>query len=36
MVIWDNRCCIHKGNPDYDFAELRLLYRIILAGDRPR
>lgn len=36
MVIWDNRCCIHKANADYDFSELRLLYRIILAGDRPR
>lgn len=36
MVIWDNRCCIHKANTDYDFQELRLLYRIILAGDRPR
>ena len=35
MVIWDNRCCMHKANPDYDFNELRLLYRIILAGDRP-
>lgn len=35
MVIWDNRCCIHKANTDYDFQELRLLYRIILAGDRP-
>lgn len=35
MVIWDNRSCIHKANTDYDFKELRLLYRIILAGDRP-
>jgi taurine dioxygenase len=35
MVIWDNRCCMHKANTDYDFNELRLLYRIILAGDRP-
>jgi len=36
MVIWDNRSCIHKGNPDYDFQELRLLYRVILAGEKPR
>jgi taurine dioxygenase len=36
MVIWDNRSCIHKANADYDFQELRLLYRIILAGDKPR
>jgi alpha-ketoglutarate-dependent taurine dioxygenase len=35
MVIWDNRCCIHKATTDYDFQELRLLYRIILAGDKP-
>jgi len=36
MAIWDNRCCIHRGNPDYDFGELRLMYRVILAGDQPR
>jgi taurine dioxygenase len=36
MVIWDNRSCIHKGNPDYDFRDLRLLYRVILAGEKPR
>ncbi len=36
MVIWDNRCCIHKANADYDFQELRLLYRIIIQGDTPR
>lgn len=36
MVIWDNRCCIHKAHADYDFEELRLLYRIIIAGDTPR
>lgn len=36
MVIWDNRCCIHKANADYDFKELRLLYRIIVQGDTPR
>jgi taurine dioxygenase len=36
MAIWDNRCCIHCANADYDFNELRLLYRVILAGDKPR
>lgn len=35
MAIWDNRCCIHKANKDYDFGEFRLMYRIILAGDKP-
>jgi len=35
MVIWDNRCCMHKADTDYDFNQQRLMYRIILAGDKP-
>ncbi len=35
MVIFDNRAVMHKAHGDYDRSELRLLYRIILKGDRP-
>ena len=35
MVIWDNRNSIHKANTDYDFDQLRLMYRLIVAGDKP-
>lgn len=35
MVIFDNRSVMHKAHGDYDRSELRLLYRIILKGDRP-
>jgi taurine dioxygenase len=35
MVIWDNRSVIHKANPDYDMAERRYLYRLMLQGERP-
>lgn len=35
FVIWDNRRSIHKAETDYDFDQLRLMYRLILAGDKP-
>jgi taurine dioxygenase len=35
LVIWDNRCLLHKANGDYDMAETRYLYRLMLQGDRP-
>jgi taurine dioxygenase len=36
LVIWDNRCLLHKANGDYDMSELRYLYRVMLKGDVPR
>ena len=36
LVIWDNRCLLHKANGDYDMAETRYLYRVMLQGDVPR
>ena len=36
LVIWDNRCLLHKANGDYDMAEKRYLYRVMLQGDVPR
>jgi len=36
MVMWDNRCLLHKANGDYDMKQTRYLYRIMLKGDVPR
>jgi taurine dioxygenase len=36
LVLWDNRCLLHKANGDYDMNETRYLYRVMLQGDVPR
>lgn len=36
LVLWDNRCLLHKANGDYDMGQLRYLYRVMLQGDVPR
>jgi taurine dioxygenase len=36
LVIWDNRCLLHKANGDYDMEQTRYLYRVMLQGDVPR
>jgi len=35
LVMWDNRCLLHKANGDYDMRQVRYLYRIMLKGDVP-
>ena len=35
LVIWDNRCLIHKANGDYPEGARRFLRRIIVTGDAP-
>ncbi len=35
VVIWDNRCLMHKANGDYPVEEVRYLYRLMLKGDKP-
>ncbi len=35
VVIWDNRCLLHKANGDYPVEEVRYLYRLMLKGDAP-
>ena len=35
LVLWDNRCLLHKANGDYDHSETRYLYRVMLKGDQP-
>jgi taurine dioxygenase len=36
VVMWDNRCLMHKANGDYDMDQTRYLYRVMLQGDVPR
>ena len=35
VLMFDNRCTMHRADPEYDMSEERLLWRIILSGDRP-
>jgi len=35
VVMWDNRCLLHKANGDYDMNQVRYLYRVMLQGDTP-
>lgn len=35
IVMWDNRCLLHKANADYDMNQMRYLYRVMLKGDAP-
>jgi taurine dioxygenase len=35
LVLWDNRCLLHKANGDYDMSQTRYLYRVMLQGDVP-
>lgn len=35
IVIWDNRCTLHKANADYPEGERRLMHRVIVAGTAP-
>jgi taurine dioxygenase len=35
IVIWDNRCLMHKANGDYPVGEVRYLYRVLIKDDRP-
>jgi taurine dioxygenase len=35
MLIIDNRSAMHKAGFDYDHSQHRMLYRILVRGDRP-
>lgn len=35
VLIWDNRCIMHKANADYPEGERRLMHRIIIEGTLP-
>ena len=36
LVMWDNRCLLHKANGDYDMNQVRYLYRVMLQGSVPQ
>jgi taurine dioxygenase len=35
VVIWDNRCTMHKANADYPAGERREMHRIVIEGSVP-
>lgn len=35
LVVWDNRCTMHRANADYDLAQLRVMHRVMLEGETP-
>ena len=35
VVIWDNRCTMHKANADYPDGEERVMHRVVVAGTAP-
>ena len=35
VVIWDNRCLMHKANGDYPVDQVRYLYRLMLKDEAP-
>jgi taurine dioxygenase len=35
IVIWDNRCTMHKANADYAPGAKRVMHRIIVEGTVP-
>lgn len=36
LVIWDNRCTMHRASTDFDISERREFHRILLKGEVPR
>src|SRR5258708_6486336 len=35
IVIWDNRCTMHKANADYRAGSRRVMQRLMVAGTAP-
>lgn len=35
LVVWDNRCTMHRANDDYDLNQLRVMHRVMLEGEAP-
>jgi taurine dioxygenase len=36
VLVIDDRATMHRAHGDYDRSESRVLWRIIVEGDRPR
>jgi taurine dioxygenase len=35
LIVWDNRCTMHRANADYDIDQLRVMHRVMLEGEVP-
>ena len=35
VILWDQRCLMHKSAADYPTDQARLLMRVKIAGDAP-
>lgn len=35
LLLCDNRACVHRAHDDYDHDEGRIMYRVLIQGDRP-
>lgn len=35
ILVWDNRCTMHKANADYPAGSRRTMQRLMVAGDVP-
>jgi taurine dioxygenase len=35
ILVWDNRCTMHRATPYDDVAYRRVMHRTTVAGDRP-
>jgi len=35
LVIWDNRCTMHRANAECDLTQLRIMHRVMLEGEIP-
>jgi taurine dioxygenase len=35
LVMWDNRCVIHRATGGYDYPDVRTMHRTVVAGDKP-
>lgn len=35
LVMWDNRCVIHRATGGYEYPDVREMHRTVVAGDKP-
>jgi taurine dioxygenase len=35
ILVWDNRCTMHKANADYPAGSRRVMQRLMVAGTAP-
>jgi alpha-ketoglutarate-dependent taurine dioxygenase len=34
-VMWDNRCLLHRAGGGYQYPDIRLLHKTVVAGEKP-